>query len=68
MLFPDNLKFFFQAVLELKSSEIRTLRNENVRLVEKLDEFDRTSLALRKATQQVEDLKAQIDAKSNSER
>ncbi len=60
----DSLK----AVLELKTDEVRQLRNENVRLAEKLEEFDLTTLALRKASQQVEDLKAQIDAKTCAER
>ena len=34
----------------------------------KVEEFDKTSLELRKAMQQVEDLKAQIDHKHSSER
>lgn len=51
--------FFFQ---------VHTLRNENVRLEEKLEEFDQISLELRKASAQVEDLKAQIATKNNLER
>ena len=57
-----------KAVLEMKTVEVRTLRNENVRLAEKVEEFDKTSLELRKAMQQVEDLKAQINHKQSSER
>ncbi len=48
--------------------QVRSLRNENVRLEEKVEEFDRVSLELKKASAAVEDLKAQISTKTNLER
>ena len=57
-----------KAVLEIKTAEVRNLRNENVRLEEKLEEFDRINLDLKKAAALVEDLKAQIVTKNNLER
>ena len=47
----------------MKTCEVRGLRNENVRLSEKLEEFDKISNDLKKAEAQVEDLKEQIKAK-----
>lgn len=57
-----------KAVLELKTREVHVLRNEKVRLEEKLEEFDRVRLELSKASAIVEDLKAQVAKKTNVER
>ena len=57
-----------KVVLDLKSEELRSLRNENVRLEEKVEEFDRVSAELKKALALVEDLKEQIASKNNLER
>eukprot|EP00095_Tigriopus_kingsejongensis_P012174 maker-scaffold345_size201316-snap-gene-1.22 protein:Tk12174 transcript:maker-scaffold345_size201316-snap-gene-1.22-mRNA-1 annotation:"hypothetical protein BRAFLDRAFT_63857" len=60
----DSLK----TVLELKTHEVHVLRNEKVRMEEKLEEFDRIRLELSKANAIVEDLKAQVAKKTNLER
>ena len=57
-----------KVVLDLKSEELRSLRNENVRLEEKVEEFDRVSAELKKAAALVEDLKEQIASKNTLER
>ena len=56
------------AVLEMKSGEIRNLRQENQKLEAKLDEFDKINLELKKANAAVEDLKEQIQTKNCLER
>ena len=60
----DTLK----KIIKLKTSEVHQLRNENVRLEEKLEELDRVNLEMKKAALMVEDLKAQVAKKTNLER
>ena len=57
-----------KTVLDLKTKEVHQLRNENVRLEEKLEEFDKVNLDMRKASAMVEDLKEQVAKKTNLER
>ena len=60
----DSLK----VVLEMKTAEIHTLRNESVRLEEKLEEYDTMKVDLRKVNAQLEDLKEQLTSKHDVER
>lgn len=60
----DSLK----VVLEMRTEEIHNLRNENVRLAEKIEEFDAMKIALGRANAQAEDLKAQLNSRLDLER
>ena len=55
-------------VLEMRMTEIHTLRKENVRLEEKLEEYDTMKFQLGKATAQAEDLKSQLNSRLDLER
>ena len=60
----DSLK----VVLEMRTEEIHNLRKENVRLEEKIEEYDTMKIELGKATSQAEDLKAQLNSRLELER
>ena len=60
----DSLK----VVLEMRTEEIHTLRNESVRLEEKLEEFDAMKIELGKSNAQAEDLKEQLNSRLDLER
>lgn len=60
----DSLK----VVLEMRTEEIHNLRKENVRLEEKIEEYDTMKIELGKATSQAEDLKAQLNSRLDLER
>lgn len=55
-------------VLEMKTNEIRSLREENRKQQQKLEEFDRMGQELREANASVEDLQAQLAAKNSLDR
>merc|ERR550519_2279036 len=57
----------FKTVLEMKTSEVRELRSEKVKLEEKLDLYDQQQLSLRKMSAQVEDLRSQLLGKTDLE-
>ena len=57
-----------KVVLEMRIEEIHTLRNENVRLEEKLEEYDGMKIELGKAKAQAEDLNAQLNSRLDLER
>ena len=52
----------------MRTEEIHSLRNENVRWEEKLEEYDTMKIEWRKATAQAEDLKEQLNSKLDLER
>ena len=52
----------------MRTQEIHSLRNENVRWEEKLEEYDTMKIEWRKATAQAEDLKEQLNSKLDLER
>ena len=55
-----------KVVLEMRTEEIHTLRNENVRWEEKLEEYDTMKIELGKATAQAEDLNYHLQASRQS--
>ena len=57
-----------KVVLEMRTEEIHNLRNENVRLGEKIEEYDSMKIELGRATAQAEDLKAQLNSRLDLER
>ena len=57
-----------KVVLEMRTEEIHNLRNENVRLGEKIEEYDSMKIELSRATAQAEDLKAQLNSRLDLER
>lgn len=58
----------FQLVVEMRSAEVRQLREERSKLLEQLDSFENTRNLLEKMNARVEDLQAQLEAKSQVER
>lgn len=57
-----------QLVVEMRSSEVRLLREERTKLLEQLNSFENTRNILEKMNARVEDLQAQLEAKSETER
>ena len=57
----DSLK----TVLEMKTSEVRELRSEKVRLEEKLELYDQQQLSLRKMSAQVREMQSQAEFDRN---
>jgi regulator of replication initiation timing len=60
----DSLK----SVLDMRTDEIRNLRQENARLEDRVEESEKAAAELKKVSALVEDLKAQIASKNNLER
>ncbi len=58
----------FQLVVEMRSAEVRQLREERLKLLEQLEAFETTRNILEKMNARVEDLQAQLEAKSQVER
>ena len=52
----------------MRSAEVRQLREERLKLLEQLDAFETTRNILEKMNARVEDLQAQLEAKSQVER
>jgi hypothetical protein len=60
--------FVFQLVVEMRSAEVRQLREERLKLLDQLEAFETTRNILEKMNARVEDLQAQLEAKSQVER
>ena len=63
-----NLALFSQLVVDMRSSEVRRLKEERAKHLQQLEELEDTRNKLSKMEAKVEDLQVQLDMKSKLER